>query len=40
MILHEEFHEQLKLATDMFSLDGGSMSESDNSDSDSETDDE
>ena len=40
MILQEEFHEQLKVATDMFSLDGGSKSESDNSDSDSETDDE
>ena len=34
MILQEEFHEQLKVATDMFSLDGGSKSESDNSDSD------
>ena len=40
MILQEEFHEQLKVATDMFSLVGGSESESDNSDSDSETDDE
>ena len=42
MILQEEFHEQLKVATNMFSLDGGSESESDNSDSDSdsETDDE
>ena len=38
MILQEEFHEQLKVATDIFSLDGGSESESDNSDSDSETD--
>ena len=40
MILQEEFHEQLNVATDMLSLDGGSKSESDNSDSDSETDDE
>ena len=40
MILQKEFHEQLKVATDVFFLDGGSKSESDNSDSDSETDDE
>ena len=40
IILQEEFHEQLKVATSMFSLDGGSELESDNSDSDSETDDE
>ena len=38
--LQEEFHEQLKVASDMFSLNGGSELESDNSDSDSETDDE
>ena len=40
MILWEEFHEQLKVATNMFYLDGGSKSESDNLDSDSESDDE
>ena len=40
MILQEEFHEQLKVVTDMFSLDGGRESESGNSDSDSEIDDE
>ena len=40
MILQEEFHEQLKVTTNMFSLDGGSESQSDNSDPDSETDDE
>ena len=40
MVLQEEFHEQLKVTTNMFSLDGGRESESDNSDSDSETDDE
>ena len=34
MILRDEFHEQLKGATDIFSLDEGSESESDNSDSD------
>ena len=39
-IPQEEFQEQLKVATNMFSLDGGSELESDNSDSDSETDDE
>ena len=40
MILQEEFHEQFKVATDMFSQNGGSEPESDNPDSDSETDDE
>ena len=34
MCLQEEFHKQLKVATGMFSLDRGSESESDNSDSD------
>ena len=34
MCLQEEFHKQLKVATGMFSVDRGSESESDNSDSD------